>query len=335
MNNGLLQKLLIIRSPGIGPAKYKNLLQEFGDVYSVVDSLHLTQSFIDSVYKEIETANNLGIQYIADDNDLYPKNLLKIKNHPIILSVRGNTDTLTKRCVAMVGTRHASAVGMRFISNLAEQFVKNNFVVVSGMAIGTDSAAHMGALNTVGNTQTIAVLAGGVDNIWPIENESLYYNILDRGIIVSEMPVGHKPLTQNFVQRNRWIAGLAEQLILGEADINSGSMTTAQFAINYNIPVFAVPGHPSDSRNMGPNMLIKQGKAKLCIGATDFFEEKKESQKKLKIKSELLEKINTVPVSESVLTKLVKKSITEIKQELVMLEIQGFIRKQDGGYVLN
>ncbi|MCQ2562748.1 MAG: DNA-processing protein DprA [Alphaproteobacteria bacterium] len=263
MNNDLLQKLLIIRSPGIGPAKYKNLLQEFGDVYSVVDSLHLTQSFIDSVYKEIETANNLGIQYIADDNDLYPKNLLKIKNHPIILSVRGNTDTLTKRCVAMVGTRHASAVGMRFISNLAEQFVKNNFVVVSGMAIGTDSAAHMGALNTVGNTQTIAVLAGGVDNIWPIENESLYYNILDRGVIVSEMPVGHKPLTQNFVQRNRWIAGLAEQLILGEADINSGSMTTAQFAINYNIPVFAVPGHPSDSRNMGPNMLIKQGKAKL------------------------------------------------------------------------
>lgn len=333
----LLQKLLILRSPNIGPVAYNKLLSEYGDIYSVVDSLHLNQDFIDSVKREMDLAYELGIEYIADDDTRFPKNLLNIKNHPIIISVRGNMDTLSKPTVSMVGTRHSTAAGMNFMSNLAANFVEHGYVIASGMAIGTDTAAHMGALQVDGNSQTIAVLAGGVDYIWPLENESLYYEIIDRGAIISEMPVGAKPNGTNFVQRNHWIAGLCDMLIIGEADMKSGSMTTARFALDYKKPVFAVPGHPSDPRSVGPNHLIKTGSATLCMSEKDFFDDVKNTNKKKNCAHDniILDKLGMIPVSESVLANLVKKSVSEIKAELVVLELQGLIRKQDGGYVLN
>ena len=335
--NDLLNKLLILRSPKVGPAKYNALLAEFGDVESVVDSLRLSSDFIDDVKREMDNAYSLGIEYIDEDDSRYPKNLLDIKNHPIVITARGNTDALKKTSVAMVGTRHATASGMEFISELACKFAEHNFAVVSGMAMGTDTAAHMGALRADGNAQTIAVLAGGVDYIWPPENESLYYEILDRGVVISELPVGVKSTPQNFVQRNHWVAGLSDFLILGEADAKSGSMTTARFALDYKKRVFAVPGHPSDPRSMGPNFLIKNGQATLCMSVKDFFDDEKVSQKKKNniYQNDILDKLGMIPVSESVLANLVKKSVMEIKADLVVLELQGLIRKQDGGYVLN
>ena len=332
----LLQKLLILRSPGIGAVKYKKLLEEYGDLYSVVDSLNLTDDFIDSVKSEIETANNLGIEYICDDDARYPKNLLQIKNHPVVLSVRGNTETFNKPNVAMVGTRHATAAGMNFMSETAQKFAEHNYAITSGMAMGTDTAAHIGALKADGCAQTIAVVAGGVDYIWPLENESLYYEIIDRGIIVSEMPVGTKPVANNFIQRNHWVAGLSDFLIIGEADEKSGSMATVRFAIEYGKQVFAIPGHPSDLRSVGPNSLIKKSQATLFMSINDFFQDeiKQKNEKKYEYKNDILDKLGMIPVSESVLANLVKKSVAEIKADLVVLEMQGLIRKQDGGYVL-
>jgi DNA processing protein len=333
----LLNKLLILRSPGVGPATYNNLLAKFGDVESAVDSLHLTDGFIDEVKREMDNAYSLGIEYIDEDDLRYPQNLLNIKNHPIVITARGNTDALKKKTVAMVGTRHATAGGMEFMSDMACKFAEHNFAVVSGMAMGTDTAAHIGALRADGNSQTIAVLAGGVDYIWPLENESLYYEILDRGVVISELPVGMKSTPQNFVQRNHWVAGLSDFLILGEADAKSGSMTTARFALDYKKRVFAVPGHPSDPRSIGPNSLIKSGAATLCMSINDFFDDEKVSSKKKNntYQSDILDKLGMIPVSESVLANLVKKSVAEIKADLVVLELQGLIRKQDGGYVLN
>ena len=335
--NDLLNKLLILRSPKVGPATYNNLLVKFGDVESVVDSLHLTDDFIDDVKREMDNAYSMGIEYIDEDDSRYPKNLLNIKNHPVVITARGNTDTLKKKTVAIVGTRHATAGGMEFMSNMACKFAEHNFAVVSGMAMGTDTAAHIGALRADGNTQTIAVLAGGVDYIWPLENESLYYEILDRGVVISELPVGMKSTPQNFIQRNHWVAGLSDFLILGEADAKSGSMTTARFALDYKKRVFAVPGHPSDPRSMGPNSLIKNGDATLCMSINDFFNDEKVSSKKKNntYQNDILDKLGMIPVSESVLANLVKKSVAEIKAGLVVLELQGLIRKQDGGYVLN
>ena len=333
----LLKKLLILRTSGIGPAKYNALLSQYGDDDAILDALVLSDDFIDSVKREIDLAYSLNIEYICDTDSKYPKRLKAIKNHPIVISARGNLDTLIKPSVAMVGTRHSTAAGMKFISNLAESFVSHNFSVVSGMAMGTDTAAHVGALKTTGNTQTIAVLAGGVDYIWPFENETLYYQILERGVVISEMPVRMKPNAQNFVQRNHWVAGIADFLILGEADAKSGSMTTARFALDYGKRVFAVPGHPSDARSIGPNTLIKSGAATLCMSSKDFFDDEnvQTNKKNLKPQNDILDKLGIIPVSESVLANLVKKSVAEIKADLVVLELQGLIRKQDGGYVLN
>lgn len=333
----ILNKLLILRTSGIGPVKYKKLQDEFGADENIIEHLSLSNDFIDSVKREMEQAYNLGIEYISDDDSRYPASLRNIKNHPIIISARGNIETLSKKCVSIVGTRHSTAAGMNFISEIANAFVEHNFAVVSGMAMGTDTAAHRGALLSNGNAQTIAVLAGGVDYIWPLENESLYYEIVERGVIISEMPVGMMPNAQNFVQRNRWVAGIGDSLIIGEADEKSGSMTTARFAIEYKKPVFAVPGHPSDARSEGPNSLIKKGLAIMCTSVNDFFDNKIDikSKKNVKPENEILDKMGIIPVSESVLANLVKKSVSEIKSELVILELQGLIRKQDGGYVLN
>jgi len=335
----LFNKLLILRTPKVGPVKYAEIISTFGSVNAAVESIGVNDSIRDSVLHEMDVAARLDIKYISDDDDLYPQNLRAIKNHPPVITARGNLDTLRKRVVGMVGTRHATATGMDFMANLAYAFASRDVAVASGMAMGTDSAAHRGSLRASGNTQTIAVLGGGVDYIWPLENESLYYEILDRGVVISEMPVGFKPIGSNFVQRNRWIAGLSEMLILGEADLKSGSMTTARFAIDSGREVWAIPSHPADSRSVGPNSLIASGAAKLCMGESDFFEKEKNTKKSdsqnknSESENDIIDKLGTIPLSESVLAQIVKKSISEIKRDLVVLELRGVVKKVDGGYI--
>lgn len=335
----IFEKLLILRTPGIGPVRYAKLLSQFGSLGAVIDVLQPTTEFKDSVLREMELAQSLHIYYIDDLDVRYPQNLRRIKNHPPVISVRGNLDVLNKSMVAMVGTRHATAAGMELMADIAMRFAENNYAVVSGMAIGTDTAVHRGALRVGGDLQTVAVLAGGVDYIWPAENESLYWEIVERGAVISEMPVGFVPVATNFVQRNRWVAGMAERLVLGEADMKSGSMTTARFAIDYGREIWAIPSHPLDLRSVGPNSLIRSGDAKLCMGPDDFFKKEKNSSemKKNRIKNEsefnLIDRIGNIPVSESVLAELVKKQVSEIKAMLVVLELQGLVRKVDGGYV--
>lgn len=332
--------LLILRSPGVGPVAYGKLVRQFGSVAAAADSVRNNVALVDSVRREMEMAHRLGVQFISQDSEYYPAGLKNIKNHPPVICVRGNLETLRRPAVGIVGTRHATAAGMRFVYDLAECFANRCVAVVSGMAIGTDTAAHKGAMAADGNAQTIAVLGGGVDYIWPLENESLYYEIMERGAIVSEMPVGFVPHGNNFVQRNRLIAGIADRLILGEADSKSGSMRTAQFAIDLNRELWAIPGHPSDSRSAGPNSLIASGQAKLCSGVGDFFktdehnvENLVQSEKNQECENLLLDALGTIPVSESVLAEVVKKDISEIKRDLVVLELRGLVQKVDGGYV--
>ena len=335
----LFNKLLILRTAGIGPVKYSALIKRFGTVTLAAESLNADIALRDAVRYEMEMAEKMGVVYLSDDDARYPENLRMVKNHPPVITVRGNLEVLKKPLVSIVGTRHATVAGMGFIANLAEGIVNTGAAVVSGMAIGTDTAAHRGALRANGDAQTIAVLAGGVDYIWPLENESLYYEILQRGAVISEMPVGFVPVATNFVQRNRWVAALADKLILGEADLKSGSMTTARFAIDYERDLWAIPSHPADLRAVGPNSLIRSGHAKLCVGLSDFSEIGKNNnfvEKKLVEndgENNLLDCLGTNPVSESVLAEVVKKSIAEIKHDLVVLELQGMVQKVDGGYI--
>ena len=332
----LFEHLLVLRSPKVGPATYNNLLSRFDSVDEVIAFLNPSMELRDSVMRELELAEKFGAHFIFDSDDLYPVNLKSVKNHPPIITVRGNIETLRCESVAIVGTRHATATGMNFVADMACEFAKHKIVVVSGMAMGTDTAAHRGALRADGNMNTIAVLGGGVDYIWPLENERLYYEILERGAIISEMPIGFMPVGSNFVQRNRIIAGIASKLIVGEADSQSGSMKTAEFAHEYGRPIYAIPSHPADSRAVGPNSLIRSGIATLCMGAKDFFPDGKpdaKKQKKSESENVVLDNIGTVPVSESVLAEIVGKNISEIKRELVILELQGLIQKSDSGYV--
>ena len=330
---------MILRTPKIGPVKYADIISQFGSADSAVRAISVNDSVRDAVSREMDAAARLDIKYICDDEDLYPPLLRAIKNHPPILTARGNIETLQKQTVGMVGTRHATAAGMEFMANLAERFAEHNIAVVSGMAMGTDSSAHIGSLRASGNAQTIAVLGGGVDYIWPVENESLYYKIIERGVVLSEMPVGFKPVGSNFVMRNRWIAGLSDKLILGEADLKSGSMTTARFAIEMGRTVWAIPSHPADSRAAGPNSLISLGVAKLCMGESDFFGNGKktttniQTNKNSESENDILDKLGTIPLSESVLAQIVKKSISEIKRDLVVLELRGVVKKVDNGYI--
>ena len=336
MDNDLIYKLMLVRTAGIGPVRYNELVSKFGSPAAAAQALANADAIRDVVRREIDRATAAGIQYISDDMPQYPHALRQMKNHPPVLSVRGNVDTLAKNTVAIVGTRHATAAGMNLVAEIACAFAAHGVAVVSGMAMGTDTAAHRGALRADGAGQTIAVLAGGVDYIWPLENESLYWEIVERGAVVSEMPVGFVPIATNFVQRNRWIAGIGEKLIISEADMNSGSMKTARFAMGANREIWAVPSHPSDSRAFGPNSLIQTGCAKLCNGVADFFAQEKNNTKNKKNNisdNVLLDALGTIPVSESVLAEIVKKSISEIKTDLVVMELQGLVRKVDGGYV--
>jgi DNA processing protein len=336
MMGDLFHRLLIFRSKGIGAIKYHELIENAGGVEQAVELLQISGDLIDSVRKEMDLANSLGIKYITDDSPEFPDIYKSVRNHSPILSVRGNIKTLSKRTIGIVGTRQATAAGIKFTSELANVFSSNNFAVVSGMAMGTDTAAHNGALISDGDTQTIAVLAGGADYIWPLENEKLYWEIVERGAIISDMPVGFIPVANNFIARNRIVAGISENLILGEADEKSGSVATANFSIEYGRKLWAIPSHPSDERSVGPNRFIQKGLAKLCMGSDDFFQTEENLRTKKETKysnSDLLNLIGSVPVSESVLTVLAKKNISETMSDLVMLELNGFIKKTDTGYV--
>ncbi len=336
----IFYKLLLLRTRGIGPAKYADLINQFESPELAAKSLMMDSELIDAVRFEMDKAASLGVVYIADDDIRYPDELKQVKNHPPIITVRGNLDVLSKPKISIVGTRHASAAGISFVRNLATEFVERGTVVVSGLAIGTDTAAHMGALAADGNTTTIAVVAGGADYIWPLENERLYYEIMQRGAIISDMPVGFTPVAKNFVARNRLVAGISDTLILGEADSKSGSMTTAGFAMDMGKKLYAIPSHPMDPRSAGPNQLIRENRAKLCIGIEDFYEinqkdvQKNKPNQETTNENDLLSKIGIIPVSESVLSELVKKSVSEIKAELTVLELQGKIAKVNGGYIL-
>ncbi len=336
----IFNRLLILRSPGVGPVGYQNLVKQFGSVAAAAAAVGTDVALCDAVSREMDAAAKNSVRFISDASEYYPDMLKSVKNHPPVISVRGNIETLRRQMVGIVGTRHATAAGMRFVAGLAESFAAHDIVVVSGMAMGTDTAAHRGALRAIGDMQTVAVLAGGADYIWPAENESLYWEIVERGAVISEMPVGFVPKGPNFVQRNRWIAALTEQLILSEADLHSGSMRTADFAIGLNRRLWAVPSHPTDARSLGPNSLIARGVARLCSGVGDFFTDgvksgtgDEKNSKNTDAENLILDAIGSVPVSESVLAEVVKKSVSEIKRDLVVLELRGLVQKQNGGYV--
>jgi DNA processing protein len=270
-------RLRLIRTDHVGPITFFQLLERFGSAGAALAALPdlarrggranppriPTVAAADS---EIEAAAKCDARLIAWGEAAYPAMLAATADAPPILFVRGRADLLAQRAVAVVGARNASANGVRFARQLAAELGAAGLVVVSGLARGIDAAAHQGALST----GTIAVMAGGVDVVYPPENDGLYAEIVEQGVVISEMPPGLQPQARHFPRRNRIVSGTSIGVVVVEASPKSGSLITARIAGEQGREVFAVPGSPLDPRARGTNDLIRQG-ATLTEGAADVL----------------------------------------------------------------
>ena len=265
----LFKLLKIIRTPKIGPITFWKAYHQEKSLDAALSFLSKKLNLIDDqvIKKEIEDCADHDIKLIPFYDELYPKALKNIADAPPLLSVKGNVDTLNKKSIAIVGSRSASLNARSFTKSLATDLGFKNYVIVSGLARGVDTSAHEGSLKT----GTIAVVAGGLNQIYPPENKDLFHQICEQGCIISEMPFGTKPAHHLFPRRNRLIPALSKATVVVEATAKSGSLITASYALDYNREVFALPGFPKDPRSYGPNKLIKQG-AHLLENAQDIIE---------------------------------------------------------------
>jgi DNA processing protein len=216
--------------------------------------------------RELEAGAALGARLIAACEPEFPQALAALDPPPPLIWARGDVAMLDRSAVGVVGARVASAAGQRFARGLAADLGAAGQVVVSGMARGIDSAAHDGALAT----GTVAVLGGGIDDIYPPENGRLYEAIVERGCVVSESQPGRRAVARDFPRRNRIIAGLSRAVVVVEAELRSGSLITARLAAEQGREVLAVPGSPLDPRAKGTNDLIRQGAA-ICEDVEDVL----------------------------------------------------------------
>jgi DNA processing protein len=270
-------RLRLIRSDNVGPVTYFQLLGHFGSATAALAALpELARRggrarppripTIAEAEAEIAAALKRGARLITAGEPGYPAVLAAVTDAPPVLYVLGRSELLLRRAVAIVGARNASANGIRFARQLAAELGEAGLIVVSGLARGIDTAAHQGALAS----GTVAVMAGGVDVVYPPENDRLHAEIAERGAVVSEMPPGLGPQARHFPRRNRIVSGLSLGVVVVEASPKSGSLITARLAGEQGREVFAVPGSPLDPRARGTNDLIRQG-AILTEGAADVL----------------------------------------------------------------
>ncbi len=215
---------------------------------------------------EFAALHRAGARLVCWGEPLYPSALAMIEDAPPILTVLGQAELLQRPMIAVVGARNASANGRRFARDLAAALGRGGLVVISGLARGIDAAAHLGALET----GSVAVVAGGVDVVYPEENRGLHDALASRGTVVAELPLGTEPQARHFPRRNRIISGMALGVIIVEAAARSGSLITARFALEQGREVFAVPGSPLDPRSRGCNDLLRHG-ATLTENAEDVL----------------------------------------------------------------
>lgn len=265
-DNGLLDWLTLARSENIGPLTFHHLLKRFGSVRAALEALPslaargglrrpLKIASRSEVEKEIEKTQAYGAQILTLIHPLYPPLLRHIDSAPPVLTVKGRLDLLQHPLFAIVGARNASAMGKKMAYKLAQGLGQQGWGIASGLARGIDTAAHQASLQT----GTIAVLAGGIDNIYPQENEGLYIKIAQEGVLIAESPFSTQPHATLFPRRNRIISGVSRGTLIVEAALKSGSLTTARYALEQGRDVFAIPGHPLDPRANGCNKLIKNG----------------------------------------------------------------------------
>lgn len=222
------------------------------------------------LFFQLERLESEGIAMVSFEEPSYPVSLKNIYNPPMLLYFRGNIDSYMKICLAVVGSRAASNYGRTIARKLANSLAMRGISVVSGMARGIDTEAHCGALDADG--MTVAILGSGLNIIYPVSNKGLFYEISEKGAVISEFPLDTNPEPGNFPMRNRIISGISRGVVVVEAQAKSGALITADYALEQGRDVFAVPGPINRDSSMGTNNLIKQG-AKLITGVEDIIEE--------------------------------------------------------------
>ena len=270
-------RLRLIRTRGVGPVTYRQLIARFGGAEAAIAALPElaargggkppTLAEPAAIARECDHVARLGARYLFVDDAEYPPLLAERDDAPPALIVRGATPLTRRPVIAMVGARNASAAARRFARQLAQELGRADAAIVSGLARGIDTEAHVGSLAT----GTIGVIASGIDIAFPPENAELQEAVASQGLLIAEQPPGTEPKARHFPSRNRIIAGLALGTVVVEAAPRSGSLITARLAAEAGREVMAVPGSPLDPRAQGCNLLIREG-ATLVQSAADILE---------------------------------------------------------------
>jgi DNA processing protein len=262
--------LRLARSQGLGVVTIRDLVAHFGSAGAALDALPdlaargarsrpLRLCTQGQAEDELATVDAMGARLIARSEAEYPEALAAIEDAPPVITVRGRLELLAAPKIALVGARNASANGRQIARTMAQGLAAAGLAVVSGMARGIDTAAHQGGLAEPGAGGTIAVVAGGIDVLYPPENAVLFERLGLEGLILAENAPGTEPLARHFPRRNRIVSGLAKAVVVIEAALKSGSLITARYALDQGREVLAVPGSPLDPRCRGANRLIREG----------------------------------------------------------------------------
>lgn len=345
----LCQWLRLCRSRRVGPMTFIRLIREHGDATAALEALPevasksgvkaYTPYSIEAAEKEIQQGYTLGAQLLCLGADNYPAMLATIPDPPPLLWALGNSDQAQRPCVALVGARNASSLGRRMAARLSRDLSEAGYIVVSGLARGIDTEAHYGALQN----GTVAVQAGGIDNVYPKENITLAEKITTGGLLLAEMPVGVQPQARHFPRRNRIISGLAQAVVVIEGAGRSGSLITAKDALDQGREVMAVPGNPMDGRAAGCNMLIRDG-ATLVRSAQDIIEvlirnedqnipspPSQPSEPEGNLPNTILSLLGPTPVSEDIIIRQSRWSPRMVLSALTYLEVTKKVERMSGG----
>ncbi|ESQ88165.1 DNA processing protein DprA [Asticcacaulis sp. AC460] len=353
-------RLRLARSNRVGPVNFANLMARFGSAERTLKELpnavkssggNFTPAAQALVDQELARGQAIGARLVLLGDADYPALLSQVEAAPPVLWTLGPLKAQT-RAVAIVGARNASAAGQKMAQILAHELGAAGFQVVSGMARGIDARAH----ETTLETGTIAVLGGGIDDVYPPDNAALYGRLREQGLLVSESPVGYTAQARDFPRRNRLISGLSLGVVVVEAELRSGSLITARLALEQNREVFAVPGSPLDPRARGSNDLLRQG-ATLCESAEDIlrvlesqfgvfapasprgpvppmiFSTDGQDADIAKAARRLRELAGATPVSRDELIRLSGAPVHVALSALCELEVAGLIVEIEGGYI--
>ena len=341
--------LALSQIPGLGNESLRRLLQTFGSPNAVflapTAELHrivkpsivseIAKGYDEESFAPTETWLNDPLNHIlsiADEN--YPQALLNISDPPFLLFVKGNVHLLNLPAFAIVGSRNATPQGLRNAEAFATTLSESGLCIISGMAHGVDTAAHLGGLK--GKAASIAIVGTGLDKVYPSANRDLAHQLAQKGAIVSEFPLGTPPLPANFPRRNRIISGLSSGCLVVEASLQSGSLITARMALEQGRDVFAIPGSIHSPQSKGCHALIKQG-AKLVESAQDILEElggqllANNASSTIKPEHELFAHLHFEPTDLDTLSQRSGLTIAALSAILLQLELEGLVSNLPGG----